>query len=102
MNEFERVRTEGIGTNFSVLNPADGFRKDNRLWFGKCSECGETVTNSIFDDGWQHRIHTYLLYYSKNGVRNDYPNGSSSYQVDYCPKAAGETHEPRIEVKELA
>lgn len=52
---FQSVRENGIGSNFSVINPADGFRKDNRLWFGTCSVCGQSVTNSAIDGrGWLH------------------------------------------------
>ena len=52
------IRENGIGSNFRVINPADGFRKDNRLWFGTCSVCGERVVNSSFRGVWEHTITT--------------------------------------------
>ncbi len=72
---FKQIREEGIGNGFSVINPHDGFRKDNRLWFGNCSECGELVTNSsLTGKGWEHTVYTVKT-----------ANHSSSYQVGYCP-----------------
>ena len=54
---FNQIRVEGIGSNFKVINPADGYRKDNRLWFGTCSVCNESVTNSsIRGKGWVHTL----------------------------------------------
>jgi hypothetical protein len=78
---FKQIREEGIGNGFSVINPHDGFRKDNRLWFGNCSECGELVTNSsLTGKGWEHNL---IL---EQKLRED---GSVSYQssrsVGYCP-----------------
>ena len=64
------IREQGIGNGFTVLNPADGFRKDNALWFGKCDVCGETVTQSRFDTYWEH-----LISVGENTWRG----------VDYCP-----------------
>jgi hypothetical protein len=73
---FKSIRENGIGFNFKVINPADGFRKDNRLWFGTCSECGESVTNSaISGRGWEHTI--YLVKEANHSV---------SKNVTYCPK----------------
>jgi hypothetical protein len=63
------------GNGFSVLNAADGFRKDNSLWFGTCSECGESVTNSSLNGVWKHTL-----------VLEVRANGSTSRQIDYCPK----------------
>ena len=57
---FQSIRENGIGNGFTVLNPADGFRKDGRLWFGTCSECGESVTNSIFNGYWEHSVITKI------------------------------------------
>ena len=71
---FKQIRVEGIGNGFTVLNPEDGYRKDNRLWFGMCSECGEIVTNSSLKGVWEHTI--YLV---------DEPNHKVSKSVDYCP-----------------
>ena len=60
---------------FTVLNPADGYRKDNRLWFGECSECGESVTNSHLKGIWEH---TQIL--EQDGL------STKSKTIDYCPK----------------
>jgi hypothetical protein len=78
---FNQIREEGIGNGFSVINPHDGYRKDNRLWFGTCSECGESVTNSsLTGKGWEHNL---ILEEKRN------PSGFVSYRssrnVDYCP-----------------
>lgn len=82
-DNFQQVREQGIGNGFTVLNPADGFRKDNRLWFGECSECGDTVTNSsLKGEGWIHSITTVHSYHA-DGVT---PCHSSSVFVNYCPK----------------
>jgi len=67
---LSEIREQGIGNGFTVLNPADGFRKDNTLWFGKCDTCGETVTQSRFHKFWEHTISV----------------GPNTYRgVDYCP-----------------
>ena len=77
---FQSIRENGIGYNFTVLNPADGYRKNNQLWFGTCSECGDTVTNSaVMGWGWEHKIVT---------VDEILPSGTrhtSSRSVTYCP-----------------
>jgi hypothetical protein len=31
MTDIQEIREQGIGSNFSVLNPEDGFRKDDTL-----------------------------------------------------------------------
>ena len=70
----DQIRTAGVGENFTVLNPEDGYRKDNRLWFGHCSECGERVTSSSIDGIlWKHSVTP--------------PSGSPTATVDvsYCP-----------------
>lgn len=69
------IRENGYGSNFNVLNPEDGFRKDNRLWFGKCSVCGQSVTNSFRNGIWEHTV-----------VTERTSNSSVSHNVDYCPK----------------
>lgn len=85
-DNFQAVRENGIGSNFSVLNPKDGFRKDNRLWFGTCSECGEQVSNSaLTGKGWVHTISTTITYHA-DGVT---PCQRSSKQFTYCPKVGG-------------
>lgn len=79
---FKSIRVNGIGSNFKVLNPEDGFRKDNRLWFGTCSECGESVTNSaLTGKGWEHSITTVISYHADGKT----PCHSVSKSVDYCP-----------------
>ncbi len=80
---FNQIREEGIGNGFSVINPHDGFRKDNRLWFGTCSVCGDSVTNSsLTGKGWEHNLILEQKFYE---------NGSVAYQssrnIDYCPQA---------------
>ena len=61
------IREKGLGTNFRVLNPGDGYRKDGSLWFGECSECGERVNSSylVLDGLWSH--------------------DHAAYRVEYCP-----------------
>jgi hypothetical protein len=78
MNLLE-IRTKGIGSNFTVINPADGYRKDNRLWFGTCSECGEMVSSSSVSakyNGWTHTL-----------TKKISETGFSMKSIDYCPKA---------------
>jgi hypothetical protein len=88
MNLVEKVQE---ANGFTALNCEDGFRKDNRLWFGECSECGERITNSHFDGVWKHTIYSEKGYYSKEEFdRNGMYNFGSSRQVDYCPKVVGE------------
>jgi hypothetical protein len=78
---FKEIRENGIGFNFKVINPEDGYRKDNRLWFGTCSECGERVTNSaIAGRGWEHEI---VL---EHKVLEGGATFHSSRNVTYCPK----------------
>ena len=90
---FQSVRENGIGSNFSVINPADGFRKDNRLWFGTCSVCNESVTNSaVSGRGWEHTIYLEKGYFSKDNYLKGTTNMASSKSVTYCPTAKGETH----------
>jgi hypothetical protein len=74
MNIME-IRENGIGSNFSVVDQADGFRKDNRLWFGTCSVCGERVTNSSFRGVWEHSLRI------ENG------NAISITKFEDCPSA---------------
>lgn len=70
LTNIQKIRQEGIGNGFKVINPADGYRKDNRLWFGECSLCGERLTSSLWDNGvWMHTIQL---------------SASSSRKVDYC------------------
>lgn len=77
---FKQIRVEGIGSNFKVLNPEDGYRKDNRLWFGECAECGERVTNSSLNGIWKHEIVLEVKYHESGTIAY-----KSSKQVDYCP-----------------
>ncbi len=78
MNDFWTIREQGIGKGFSVLNPADGYQKNNRLWFGECSACGERVTNSNLKGIWEH---TEIL--ERDGL------STKSRQIDYCPEVGG-------------
>jgi len=51
----KEIRTLGIGEGFKVIDPADGYRKDNTIWFGTCSVCGERVSHSVITDyKWRH------------------------------------------------
>ena len=53
--EIQEIREMGIGNGFTVINPQDGFRKDNTIWNGTCSECGERVHNSVMTKyAWKH------------------------------------------------
>lgn len=53
--EIKEIREMGIGNGFTVINPQDGFRKDNTIWNGTCSECGERVHNSVMTKyAWKH------------------------------------------------
>lgn len=72
----EQIRTLGIGENFNVIDPEDGYRKDGRLWFGRCSECGERVTSSFVDDViWKHKAYLPSTF-----------GGETSKSIDYCPQ----------------
>lgn len=77
MNIVE-IRTKGIGSNFSVVNPHDGYRQDNRLWFGNCSECGEMVSSSSMSAksvGWTHSVVVGLIGTTGKVIKS----------IDYCP-----------------
>lgn len=89
---FQSVRENGTGTNFTVIEPVDGFRKDNRLWFGTCSVCGERVTNSALVGYWEHSINLVQGSFSKDNFDKGIYNHGSSRNVNYCPTAKGETH----------
>lgn len=65
---------------FTAINCEDGFRKDNRLWFGECSLCGERITNSHLDGVWKHTIILETKYHASGTIAYQ-----SSKQVDYCP-----------------
>lgn len=79
MNQVEKIQQ---ANGFTAINCEDGYRKDNRLWFGECSVCGERITNSSRNGIWEHKI---IL------EQKLYPSGTIAYQssknVDYCPKA---------------
>lgn len=68
MNNLEKTQK---GNGFLALNCADGYRQDNRLWFGECSVCGERITNSALDGIWSHKL--------------ELEDGWSKL-IDYCPK----------------
>lgn len=90
---IQEIREQGIGNGFSVLNPADGYRKDNSLWFGECSECGERITNSHLNGIWEHtkvfEVGHYTKEYFDKGL-DGLANYKRSKHIDYCPKVAGE------------
>ena len=78
MNLVE-IRKNGIGNGFTVINPKDGYRKDNAVWFGTCSECGESVSSSSVSakfNGWTHSVVVRLI-----GT-----TGKEIKSIDYCPK----------------
>ena len=84
MNLVEK-RIKGIGNGFTVINPEDGYRKDNTLWFGTCSECGEMVVSSLMsakNTGWTHNIKTNVQYHADGREFT-----STNRAVDYCPKS---------------
>lgn len=72
---IRETRELGLGSNFTVKNPEDGYRKDNRLWFGECERCGERVTNSSLTGVWEHTVYTLKT-----------ANSTTSHNIDYCPK----------------
>jgi hypothetical protein len=73
----KELRQQGIGHNFKVLDPADGYRQDNTLWFGNCENCGEGVTSSLHDKGvW---MHTEILAQDERS--------KTTRQIDYCPSS---------------
>lgn len=97
--DITTLREAGIGKGFKVLDPHDGFRNNNQLWFGKCDTCGESVTSSYHDAGvWQHTVYTYVEYWGKD---SRFPNHTQSHNVDYCPKAEGKIVEPVVVRKEI-
>ena len=78
MNLVE-IRKNGIGNGFTVINPKDGYRKDNLLWFGECATCGESVSSSSMSAksvGWTHSVVVGTI-----GT-----TGKIIESVDYCPK----------------
>ena len=73
MADIATLRGQGIGSNFTVADPADGYRQNDQLWFGTCSICDERVTSSLHDDGvWMHKEYG--------------PDGNSYRHIDFCPK----------------
>lgn len=95
---IQQIRLEGQGNGFRVLDPHDGFRKDDRLWFGTCDQCGKSVTNSSLTGVWEHQVYTNLVYYSKE---SRFPNSTTSFNTTYCPKVEGKEVEPIIEYRSL-
>lgn len=68
---------------FTVLNARDGFRKDNSLWFGECSVCGETVSNSRLSGVWEHQVILEEKLFEDGRVFM-----RKTRQIDYCPAVA--------------
>ena len=66
--DIKTIREKGMGANFVVLDPVDGYRKDNRLWVGTCDSCGQRVYSSFqFVEGlWTHDL--------------------ENERVEFCPK----------------
>lgn len=83
--ELSQIRESGLGNGFTALDPHDGFRRDDTLWFGTCSECGEIVTNSWREGIWKHTIYTNKTYHASGALLS-----STSHEADYCPKQRGE------------
>lgn len=80
-DEMTRLRTGGIGSNFTVVDPADGYRKNDQLWFGTCGTCGERVTSSRFNRGvWMHKLITE--------EHPEFPGLLTYRDLDRCPKGA--------------
>ena len=72
MNLVE-IRKSGVGNGFTVINPKDGYRKDNLVWFGECSKCGESVSSSLVSAKYNGWTHTKIV-------------GQMRSAIDYCPK----------------
>jgi hypothetical protein len=73
MMNLVEIRKNGVGNGFAVINPQDGYRKDNTVWNGTCSECGERVYSSLMSAknvGW---VHTQIT-------------GRMQVAIGYCPK----------------
>ena len=75
--DFQTTTNKG----FSVLEARDGYRKDNTLWFGICSVCGDRVTNSALKGEWEHTLILEQKFWEDGRVMM-----TSSKQIDYCPK----------------
>ena len=75
------ILQKGIGSNFTVLNPEDGFRKDNSLWFGTCSVCGERVSNSKHRNIWTHTEILEVTYHADGKTILS----QKSRDIDQCP-----------------
>jgi hypothetical protein len=80
-----RIREDGVGNGFTVLDPKDGFRQDGKLWFGTCAVCNGRVTNSRLDGVWTH-YKTITVSRHANGS----PLRQDTQTFDYCPTARGE------------
>lgn len=78
MNLVE-IRKNGIGNGFTVIKPEDGYRKDNAVWFGTCSNCNEMVSSSSVSTKYNGWVHTLVKPLGETG--------SVRTAVDYCPKA---------------
>lgn len=74
--QVANIREQGLGNGFTVLNPGDGFRKNDQLWFGTCAVCGEMVSSSWHDQGaWIHKLRTFDEKWGCTVSRN----------LDHCP-----------------
>jgi hypothetical protein len=72
---IQEVRVNGLGNGFAVINPTDGYRKDNTVWFGECSVCGERLSNSRWTGVWVHTLRE----------KNEQYGYISHTDLDYCP-----------------
>ena len=75
------ILQKGIGSNFTVLNPEDGYRKDNSLWFGECSVCGERVSNSKHSNKWMHSEVLSIKYHADGKT----VLSRTTRELDQCP-----------------
>jgi hypothetical protein len=77
------IRKDGIGSNFKVSNPEDGYRKDNRVWFGTCETCQSHVSSSLFDKAWVHSLSSKIV--GSDG--KEFSSGRSMVSSYACPEA---------------
>lgn len=78
---MQEIRSQGRGSNFTVIDPQDGYRQNGQVWFGTCNRCGERVTSSRHDNGtWMHR-----LVVEKGNPPSVGGRGDTTRPIDYCP-----------------
>jgi hypothetical protein len=81
--DLATIRKNGIGSNFAVISPEDGYRKDGTVWFGECANCGERVVSALSTkfSGWTHEVRTDIRYHDSGEILT-----YKSSAIDYCPK----------------